>query len=110
MRRFFLIYFFVITLTACSNTQGSTTKGSYPSSIAWNNALYGVSFNEVPSTNIGKEIGEIKHIVVPMPKKNGDSNEKLGKLYEIKGKETQDELALEVNGSYLLVRKVAPIN
>jgi hypothetical protein len=49
-------------------------------------------------------------MVVPMPKKNGDSNEKLGKLYKIKGKETQDELVLEVNGSYIEVHKVGAIN
>jgi hypothetical protein len=108
--RSFLFFLLVITLTACSTTQGSATKGTYPSSVAWNDAIYGVSFGEVPATNIGKEIGEIKHMVVPMPKKNGESNDKLGKLYEIKGKEAQDKLALKVNGNYLEVHKVGPIN
>lgn len=108
MRRFLLFLLLVLTLTACSTTNN---KGSYPSSVAWNDSLYGVSVGEVPSTKIGKEIGEIKHLVVaPMPKKNGDSNEKLGKLYEIKGKESQDALALEVDGTYLEIRKVGPLN
>ncbi|KRE34897.1 lipoprotein [Paenibacillus sp. Soil522] len=110
MRKSFLFLLLVLALTACSTTHGSNNKSSYPSSVAWNDSLYGVSFGEVPSTKIGKEIGEIKHLVVPMPKKNSDSNEKLGKLYEIKGKESQDELALEVNGTYLEIHKVGSLN
>ncbi|MFC5647550.1 hypothetical protein ACFPYJ_00085 [Paenibacillus solisilvae] len=96
-------------MNPAASSKKTYNKSSYPSSVAWNDSLYGVSFGEVPSTKIGKEIGEIKHLVVPMPKKNGDSNEKLGKLYEIKGKESQDELALEVNGTYLEIHKVGSL-
>ncbi|WP_261300471.1 hypothetical protein [Paenibacillus andongensis] len=87
-----------------------SNNGLYPSAIAWYDTLYGVSAYEVASNDIGKELGEIKRIVVPMPKNNGDSNDKLGKLYELNSKQHFEALALESNGHYFEVHVLGPLN
>ncbi len=75
MKHLKFVLFFVIFLTGfLSNIEGALAS-TYPSAIAWNNLLYGLSTEEVDNKNIGNEIGKIKHQRTPMPKKNGESNE-----------------------------------
>ncbi|MDQ0887900.1 hypothetical protein QFZ81_002988 [Paenibacillus sp. V4I9] len=112
MSKFISIIMLMLTITGCSSASSTavSNKGSYPSAIVWHDTLYGVSAYEVASKDIGKELGEIKQIVVPMPKNNGDSNDKLGKLYELKSKQNFEVLALESNGHYFEVHILGPLN
>ncbi|MDQ8738576.1 hypothetical protein, partial [Paenibacillus sp. LHD-38] len=79
--------------------------------VAWNNLLYGLSTEEVDNKDIGNEIGKIKRQRTPMPKKNGESNEKLvgSLLFEIKGADTQDVIAVKVNDKFVKASKLGPI-
>jgi hypothetical protein len=71
-------------------------------SVAWNNSIYVVTDEKLTSQEIGSEIGLIKRQVSPKPAENGDiaRNTSDGpaisgvKLYEIKGIDSKDAIAL----------------
>lgn len=105
------LLFLVIILTGfSSNTEGALAN-SYPSAVAWNNLLYGLSTEEVDIKDIGNELGTIEHLRAPMPKKNGESNEKPvgSQLFEINGVDTQDVIAVKVNDKFFKASKLGPI-
>ncbi|MDQ8738236.1 hypothetical protein [Paenibacillus sp. LHD-38] len=111
MKHLKFLLFIVIVLTGfLSNIEG-TLASTYPSTVAWNNLLYGLSTEEVDNKDIGNEIGKIKRQRTPMPKKNGESNEKLvgSLLFEIKGVDTQDVIAVKVNDKFVKASKLGPI-
>lgn len=106
----FLLCFFIV-LTGVSSHAGGVSASSYPSAVAWNNLLYGLSIEEVDFKGIGKEIGKIERQRAPMPKKNGESNEKpVGSLlFDIKGADSQDVIAVKVNDKFFRASKLGPI-
>jgi hypothetical protein len=85
--------------TACDKS-----KDSYPSQIMWGDIIYSVVAENVPSKDIGNEIGEIRKKVRPLPKKNGESNtfEEGTKLYSIVGIDQQKSIAIRKDDSYLI--------
>ncbi|MGO4699590.1 hypothetical protein AB4Z50_35790, partial [Paenibacillus sp. 2TAB26] len=95
-----------------SDNNGSNSSSTYPASVAWNNTLYGLSKEEVPIEEVGKEIGKIERKTTPMTKKNGDSNEVPAgsTLFEVKGKDPHEVIAVEVNDKYVIATKLGPIN
>lgn len=91
---------------------GCTTKTSnetYPAAIVWDSIKYGVSQTEVSKDELGKQLGEIKRIKEPMTIENGDSNcISIGsKIFEIKGIDTKEVLAIEENGKIYKATKNA---
>jgi hypothetical protein len=104
MKYLILILFSIAFLSGCS--QGAKSS-SYPSVVAWNNILYGLSAEEVPVQDIGKEIGKIERRSTPMPKKNGESNDKPAGslLFEVKGTDSQELIAVKVNDKYFRASK-----
>lgn len=85
--------------------------GSYPSSIAWDNTSYGVSKTEVSKDDIGKQLGEIKRKKEPVPIKNGDANDASvgSKLFEIKGIDIKEAVAIERNGKVYKATKIGAL-
>jgi hypothetical protein len=85
----------IFTLGGCKKA-----IGSYPNSIAWDNISYGVSTTEVSKDALGKQLGEIKRKKEPTPIKNGDANDTPvgSKLFEIKGIDAKEAIAIEKNG------------
>ena len=79
--------------------------------MAWNNILYGLSASEVSVQDIGKQIGQIERRMTPMPKKNGDANDKpVGSLlYEVKGFDANDVIAVKVNDTYFQASKLGAL-
>ncbi|OCT12041.1 hypothetical protein A8709_29755 [Paenibacillus pectinilyticus] len=110
MKYLLIIVFFIAVLTGCTITHKKTIS-DYPSAIAWNDKLYGSSAEEVPPSNIGKEIGEIKRKKTPRPSQNGDSNDKpVGSLlFEITGKDSKDVIAYKVNDTYFKAYLIGPL-
>ncbi|MFC5650627.1 hypothetical protein ACFPYJ_16140 [Paenibacillus solisilvae] len=106
----FLLFFVIILTGFLLNIEGALAS-TYPSAVAWNNLLYGLSIEEVDNKVIGNEIGKIKRQRTPMPKKNGESNEKLvgSLLFEIKGADTQDVIAVKVNDKFFKASKFGQI-
>ncbi len=98
-------------LTGCSGNGGKSSS-SYPSAIVWNNILYALSAEEVPIQDISKEIGKIERRVTPMPKKNGESNDKPvgSQLFEIKGIDSNQTIAVKVNDKYHRASILEPVN
>lgn len=83
-------------------TSGCSNNKEFPNSISLNNLLYGISVEEIQSENIGKEIGQIRHLRKPMPKSSEESNfAPIGsKLYEIIGTDSTDAIAVKLDGKY----------
>lgn len=108
--KFFLLFFVIVLTGVSSNIEGALAS-TYPSTVAWNNLLYGLSTEEVDNKDIGNEIGKIERQRTPMPMKNGESNEKLvgSLLFEIKGADTQDVIAVKVNDKFFKASKLGPI-
>lgn len=106
----FLLCFFIVLTGVSSHAEG-VSASSYPSAVAWNNLLYGLSIEEVDFKDIGIEIGKIERQRAPMPKKNGESNEKpVGSLlFEVKGADSQDVIAVKVNDKFFRASKLGPI-
>jgi hypothetical protein len=111
MKYIILIFLSLAMLAGCSQSMRPETSSSYPSAIAWNDSLYGLSVTEVPVQEIGKGIGKIDRKTNPMPKKNGESNDKPvgSQLYEIKGKESQEIIAVKVYDKYFQASKLGPL-
>lgn len=97
MRIFFVLLIF-ISITGCSKEHSS----SYPSSVAINNNMYGLSDTTLKVQDIGDEIGLIEKISHPMPAKNGESNEvPVGStLYMINGVNMDEAIAVKVDEEY----------
>ncbi|WP_308639546.1 hypothetical protein [Paenibacillus silvisoli] len=110
--RTILIVLLVSFLAAGCSDEDSNSTSIYPNAIAWNNILYGLSIEEIPAEEIGKEIGKIERRTTPMPKKNGDSNDVPtgSKLYEIKGKDPNEVIAVKVNDIYYDASKLGPLH
>lgn len=108
--KFFLL-FFVIVLVGFSTNMHDALASTYPNTVAWNNLLYGLSREEVDIKDIGNEIGKIERQRTPMPMKNGESNENLkgSRLFEIKGTDTQDVIAVKVNDKFFKASKLGSI-
>ncbi|UUZ86264.1 hypothetical protein LJK88_24355 [Paenibacillus sp. P26] len=106
MKQLTVIVLILAILTACST---SATSSSYPSAFAWNDAIYGISAEEVPESEIGRKLGEIRHIVRPKPRKNGDSNEKTGSIYEILGSDHNEVLAIHYKDTFYKASKNGPL-
>ncbi|MDR6879302.1 hypothetical protein [Bacillus sp. 3255] len=111
MKSLFMILFFIAVLTGCSPNTEAESSSIYPSAIAWNNVLYGLSSEEIAIHDIGKEIGKIERRIAPMPKKSGDSNDKpVGSLFfEVKGTDVQEVVAVKVNDKYFKASKLGPL-
>ena len=106
------LLFFVIALAEFTLITDGVVAESYPSAVAWNNTIYGLSIEEVDINLIGNEIGKVEHLTSPMPKRNGESNDKpVGSLlFEIKGIDSQDAIAVNVNDTFFMASKLGPIN
>jgi hypothetical protein len=107
-----LLFFIIIVLTGVSLNVDEVFASTYPSSIAWNNSLYGLSAEEVNSKDVGIEIGKIKRQRTPMPIKNGESNEKQyvgNSLFEIKGVDIEDAIAVEIDDKFFKASPVGPL-
>ncbi|MCL6604619.1 MAG: hypothetical protein K6T94_17285 [Paenibacillus sp.] len=111
MRHLIIIMVSITLLTGCSLFTGGKTSSSYPYAVAWNDILYGLSTAEIPLQDIGKEIGKIKRIKMPMPKRNGDSNDSpVGSLlFEVKGTDAEEVIAVKVNDKYFRATKLGPL-
>ncbi|WP_152619462.1 hypothetical protein [Cohnella kolymensis] len=116
MKRIIIILCVLTIITACSGkggliSNGSESSSSYPSAVAWNNTLYGLSIAEVPVKDVGKELGRIDRVQSPMPLNNGESNDKpVGTtLFEIIGKSTQEEIAIKVGDVFFSASKLGPL-
>lgn len=110
-RLIIIIMFSFVTLTGCSHISENESSNSYPSSVAWNNILFGISIEEVSVQDIGKEIGTIKKIRSPMPLKNGESNDTpVGSLiFEVNGKNVNEFIAVKVKDKYLSATILGPL-
>lgn len=95
----FITALFVIVLVGCSYQAQAT---SYPSVVLLNNVQYGLSVEKVPKDKISIQIGVVKRKVNPMPKENEESNDiPVGsKLYEIKGINPEEAIAVEIGGEF----------
>ena len=113
MKNLKFLLFFVIVLTGFSSITEEALASTYPSAVAWNNFLYGVSTEEVDTKDIGNEIGKIERLRDPMPKKNGESNDirtPVGSLlFEINGADTQDVIAVKVEDKFFKASKFGSI-
>lgn len=112
MRRLIMVIIIsYVTLTGCSFISENKSSNSYPNTVAWNNILFGISIEEVSEQDIGKEIGTINKIRYPMPIKNGESNDTpVGSLiFEVKGKNANEFIAVKVKGKYLSATILGPL-
>ncbi|KRE35618.1 hypothetical protein [Paenibacillus sp. Soil522] len=113
MKHLKFLLFFVVVLTGLSSITEEALASTYPSAVAWNNFLYGVSVEEVDTKDIGNEIGKIERLRDPMPKKNGESNDirtPVGSLlFEINGADTQDVIAVKVEDKFFKASKFGSI-
>ncbi|WP_141504461.1 hypothetical protein [Paenibacillus luteus] len=108
--KFFLLFFVIVSVFS-SNIEEALAS-TYPSSVAWNNLLYGLSTEEVDNKDIGNKIGKIESQRTPMPKKNGESNDSIpvgSVLFEIKGAATQNVIAVKVNDKFFKASKFGSI-
>ncbi|SDX06166.1 hypothetical protein [Paenibacillus sp. CF384] len=105
-----LILFVSVITGIFSFTQGAMAT-SYPSAVSWNNFVYGLSIEEIDVKDIGNQIGRIERLRTPMPKKNGESNDTpVGSLlFEIKGVDTHDEIAVKVDDKYYKASPNGPL-
>ncbi|CAM4513622.1 hypothetical protein [Paenibacillus typhae] len=108
MRKVFLILLCISLITGCSKEHSS----SYPSSVAINNNMYGLSNTTLKIQDIGEEIGPIEKITHPMPTKNGESNEvPVGStLYMINGVNMDEAIAVKVDEEYYKATKNGPLS
>jgi hypothetical protein len=111
MKHLKLLLVFVSVITGIFSFTEGALATSYPSAVAWDNFLYGLSTEEVDIKDIGDQIGRIERQVTPMPKNNGESNDKpVGSpLFEIKGADTQDVIAVKVDDKFFKASKIGPI-
>lgn len=105
MKYLIFILLSITLLASCSN------DAEYPFAIAYNDVVFARTNEEIPSQQIGKEIGAIERTTIPMPKKNGDSNEAIigSKLYEIQQEDSQNKIAIKLNDHYYIATKLGPL-
>ncbi|CAM3567456.1 hypothetical protein PALU110988_29185 [Paenibacillus lupini] len=111
MKHIKLLLVFVSVIIGIFSFTGGATATSYPSAIAWNNFVYGLSTEEIDIKDIGNQIGRIERLRTPMPKKNGESNDKpVGSLlFEINGVDTLDVIAVKVDDKYYKASPNGPL-
>lgn len=117
MKKYFIIISIILifssTLLSCGAKRESTSvkNSTYPSAVAWNDIIYGVSVSEVSKNELGKQIGEVKRINEPMPVENGDSNNTAveSKIYEIIGVDLKESIAIEKDGKIYKAIKNGPL-
>lgn len=84
-----------------------------PVSIGWNSSIYGPSGDKLSKSELGNQLGEIKWINEPMPTENGDSNNDYipvsSKIFEIKGIDIKEAIAIEKNDAYYKFVKKASL-
>lgn len=112
MKYLTFLLFFIAVLTGCTGNQSSSASTDYPSAIVWNDTLNGPSSTELSVNDIGKEIGKIERKATPMPTQNGDSNDKPAgsALFEVKGTNTQEAIAVKVNDKYFRASKLGSLH
>ncbi|MHB8841074.1 MAG: hypothetical protein ACYC56_04665 [Candidatus Aquicultor sp.] len=92
-------------------------RPSYNTSIAWNDRIYGLVNETIPTRNIGKEVGRTVRNISPRPERNGDvacryADGRLvvpdgAKLCLIKGISKNEAIAAEISdGRFLKAIKV----
>lgn len=91
--------FISIILSGCSQDSNIDT---YPSAVVFDNILFGLSRTEVPSKDIGQEIGKVQKIKTPIPESNGESNDvPVGSaIFEIEGVDPKDSIAIKIDEVY----------
>lgn len=84
-----------------------------PVSIGWNSSIYGPSGDKLSKSELGNQLGEIKRINEPMPTESGDSNNDYiptgSKIFEIKGIDNKEAIAIEKNDAYYKFVKKASL-
>jgi hypothetical protein len=72
----------------------------YPIVVMWTDINYYMSVEEVFKKDLGNQIGEVKSFKKPMPEEHEDANfVPIGsKIFEIKGIEIKDSIAVEIEG------------
>ena len=90
----------------------NTSNSTYPNALAWDNISYGLSVTEVSKDELGNQLGEVKRIKYPMPIENGDANTTPvgSKIYQIKGIDIKEAIAVENNGKTYKATKNGPLN
>lgn len=108
---FFLSSTFVLMSCGAKQVNTGAKNSSYPSAVAWNNIIYGVSVSEVSKNELGKQIGEVKRNNMPMPIENGDANNTAvgSKIYDIKDTDSKDVIAIEKEGKLYKAFKNGPL-
>lgn len=112
MKKHFLIATLILCLTSIFILGGCRKETViYPNVLAWDDISYGISNIEVSKDELGKQLGEIKRKKQPLPMENGDANNTpIGsKLFEIKGTDTKDAIAVEKNDKFYKVIKKGPL-
>ncbi|CAH1195295.1 hypothetical protein PAECIP111893_00662 [Paenibacillus plantiphilus] len=91
----------VIVMGGCSNP-----TSEYPYVLIFNNTQYYLLVEQVPQDQIGEQVGEVNRKVDPMPKENEQSNfSESSKLFEIKGYDPDQVIAVEIEGEYQKAKK-----
>ena len=84
-----------------------------PVSIGWNSSIYGPSGDKLSKSELGNQLGEIKQITERMPTESGDSNNDYiptgSKIFEIKGIDNKEAIAIEKNDAYYKFVKKASL-
>ncbi|MCQ4088330.1 hypothetical protein [Saccharibacillus sp. JS10] len=98
MKSLLPVFLSIVILAGCSIGSEET----YPSVVSLDDTLYGLSVETVTQDDIGNQLGEVKRVATPMPGGNEEANDTPvgSKLFEIKGIESSEAIAVEVNGEY----------
>jgi hypothetical protein len=108
LKLLFTAFLAILLLAGCSSPQ---PEGSYPKVVALNNILFGLSVEPITQNKMGNQIGVVKRLVQIMPKANEESNDAPvgSKLFEIKGIDSSEAIAVEINGKYRKAIKNGPL-
>lgn len=112
MKKHFTQMLVLLCLLLMIGLAGCVGGNNAPVSIAWDNSIYSPSDMEIHQSELGKQLGEIKRIKKPIPVQNGDSNRiPVGsKIFEIKGIDTNDAIAIERDGKTYKFEKKGFLN
>ena len=107
MKSLCTVFLTLLILAGCSQSEGA-----YPSVVAVNNTLYNLTVDTVTPDNIGTQLGEVKREAEVMPKANEEANSTPvgSKLFEVKGIDPSEAIAVEINGTYQKATLNGPLN